>query len=171
MGGVRSAEHEKWLRDALERHEGPLMRYACRLVGDVEQARDVVQETFLRLCRENPADLDGHLAPWLYRVCRSRVLDLKRKEGRMRELAEEIATPFISQEPLPDYRAEARDDHAAVTRWLSTLPVNQQEVVRLKFQGGLSYKEISEVTNLTVTNVGFLLHTAIKALRGRMAEA
>ncbi len=171
MGGERSAEHDQWLRDALSRHEGPLVRYAFRLVGDLEQARDVVQETFLRLCREQPAELDGHLAPWLYKVCRSRVLDLKRKEGRMRELAEDLAPPCLSQEPPPDYQAEARDDHDAVARWLTTLPTNQQEVVRLKFQGGLSYKEIGETTNLTITNVGFLLHTAIKTLRGKMVEA
>jgi len=168
MGGSGSAEHEQWLRDALERHEGPLLRYATRMVGDLERARDVVQETFLRLCRENPAELNGRLTPWLYRVCRTRALDLQRKEGRMRELLDEAATPVVSHEPAPDYAAETHDDHQSVTRWLSTLPVNQQEVVRLKFQGGLSYKEISEVTNLTVTNVGFLLHTAIKSLRMRM---
>ncbi len=168
MGGSGSTEHDRWLRDALERHEGPLLRYAGRMVGDLEKARDVVQETFLRLCRENPAELNGRLAPWLYRVCRTRALDLQRKEGRMRELAEDIAIPCVSHEPAPDYAAETDDDHQTVTRWLSTLPVNQQEVVRLKFQGGLSYKEISEVTNLTVTNVGFLLHTAIKSLRTRM---
>lgn len=168
MGGENSAEHDRWLRDALMRHEGPLMRYASRLVGDVEQARDVVQETFLRLCREDAAKLDGRLAAWLYRVCRTRALDLKRKEGRMRVVATELDPPGISQEPPPDHAAEARDDHAKVTRWLALLPDNQQEVVRLKFQGGLSYREISEVTNLTVTNVGFLLHTALKTLRAKM---
>lgn len=168
MGGSGSTEHDRWLRDALERHEGPLLRYAGRMVGDLEKARDVVQETFLRLCRENPAELNGRLTPWLYRVCRTRALDLQRKEGRMRELAEDIAIPCVSHEPAPDYAAETTDDHQSVARWLATLPVNQQEVVRLKFQGGLSYKEISEVTNLTVTNVGFLLHTAIKSLRMRM---
>lgn len=168
MGGGRSAEHDRWLRDALARHEGPLMRYAYRMVGNLEQARDVVQETFLRLCRECPAELDGHLAPWLYRVCRTRALDLRRKEGRMRELTMDLDPPGLSHEPAPDYQAETRDDHDAVTRWLATLPVNQQDVVRLKFQGGLSYREISEITNLSVTNVGFLLHTAIKALRGKV---
>ncbi len=39
-----------WIRQALERHERPLVHYAARLIGDVERARDVVQETFLRLC-------------------------------------------------------------------------------------------------------------------------
>jgi DNA-directed RNA polymerase specialized sigma24 family protein len=40
--------------------------------------------------------------------------------------------------------------------------------VRLKFQHGMFYKQISEVTNLTVTNIGFLLHTALNALRQRL---
>ncbi len=40
---------------------------------------------------------------------------------------------------------------------------------RLKFQGGLSYKQISEVTSLTVTNVGFLIHTGLKTLRQRLS--
>ena len=48
---------------------------------------------------------------------------------------------------------------------LARLPENQQEVIRLKFQQGLSYKEISSVTGLSVTNVGFLIHTGLKRLR------
>ncbi|MEN8713450.1 MAG: sigma factor-like helix-turn-helix DNA-binding protein [Verrucomicrobiales bacterium] len=40
--------------------------------------------------------------------------------------------------------------------------------MRLKFQGDLSYKEISEVTGLSVSNVGFLIHTGIKRLRSLM---
>jgi RNA polymerase sigma-70 factor (ECF subfamily) len=51
---------------------------------------------------------------------------------------------------------------------LATLSENQQEVVRLKFQSGLSYREISEITDLSVTNVGFLLHTALKKIRERL---
>jgi RNA polymerase sigma factor (sigma-70 family) len=48
------------------------------------------------------------------------------------------------------------------------LPDRQQEVLRLKFNAGLSYKEIAEVTGLTSTNVGFILHTAIAKLRKRL---
>ena len=50
-------------------------------------------------------------------------------------------------------------------RFLKRLPPNQQEVIRLKFHGDLSYKEISAVTGLTTTNVGFLIHTALHRLR------
>ena len=53
---------------------------------------------------------------------------------------------------------------------VETLPKNQREVVYLKFQCDLSYKEISSVTNLSVTNVGFLIHTAVRAIRKQMME-
>ncbi len=50
------------------------------------------------------------------------------------------------------------------------LPANQQECIRLKFQHGLSYKQISQVTDLSVTNVGFLIHTGLKTLRKQLSE-
>lgn len=48
---------------------------------------------------------------------------------------------------------------------VSQLKTRQQEVLRLKFHGGLSYQEIAEVTGLTRSHVGVILHTAISALR------
>src|SRR5262249_10130748 len=68
----------------------------------------------------------------------------------------------------PSDAAEQRDTASAVLRMLETLPENQQEVVRLKFQDGLSYKEIAAITGLSVSNVGFLIHTAIRTLRTRL---
>ena len=53
---------------------------------------------------------------------------------------------------------------------LEQLPDNQREVIRLKFQQELSYKEISEATGLAVGNVGFLLHTGLKRLRSLLPE-
>jgi RNA polymerase sigma-70 factor (ECF subfamily) len=54
---------------------------------------------------------------------------------------------------------------ARVINLLQTLPDNQRTVIRLKFQNGLSYKEISEQTGLSISNVGYLIHTALKSLR------
>ena len=51
---------------------------------------------------------------------------------------------------------------------VETLPKNQREVIYLKFQCDLSYKEISDITKLSVTNVGFLIHTAIRNIRQQM---
>ena len=154
-----------WAHAAVDQYEGPLVRYAARLTGSIESARDVVQETFLRLCRAERAKVEPHLAQWLFTVCRNRALELGRKETRMKVLVE---TPVC--EPASDHSAgiETQETTSEILRLLETLPDNQQEVVRLKFQNGLSYREISEVTELSVTNVGYLLHTAIQTLRRKM---
>ena len=65
----------------------------------------------------------------------------------------------------PSEVAQREESHSEVMRYLDRLPPNQKEVIRLKFQGEMSYKEISEVTSLSVSNVGFLMHTGLKRLR------
>lgn len=160
------------IQTALDRYEGPLLRYAHRLIGDADRAHDIVQEAFLRLCREDPAAMNGRLAPWLYTVCRNQAIDIRRKEQRMTTLADSTADATVSGEPPPPAVAEQHDESDRVARMLASLTANQQEVVRLKFEDGLSYREISEVTGLTVSNVGFLIHRAIAILRGKLsAEA
>jgi len=159
----------EWIRDVLAEHEPALLRYALRLTGDAELARDVVQETFLRLCRAEAGAVDGHVGPWLFRVCRQRALDQVRKEQRMPASASICINGFATHEPGPVERAERQENGQDVLRLLAALPANQQEVVRLKFQAGLSYRQISDVTGLSVSNVGFLLHTALARLRERVA--
>ena len=159
----------EWVQAALKRFEGPLIRYAARITGSVEEARDVVQDTFLRLCSADRSSVDGHLAAWLYTVCRNRALDIARKERRMVPLNEAVAANREAPGQHAARLAEQRDTHSAVLTIIDTLPEQQQEVVRLKFQDSLSYKEISEATGLTVSNVGFLLHTAIKTIRRQVA--
>jgi len=160
--------HGQWVRDALSQYEGRLVRYATRITGDAERARDVVQEAFLSLCRQDRQSLDGRLAPWLYRVCRNRALDVRRKEQRMTSLTAEQQVEPASREPDQADRAEQDDTFRHVTQLIGALPASQQEVVRLKFQEGLSYREIGEITQLSTSNVGYLLHTALCKLREQL---
>jgi len=167
-GHVVAAADAGWIASVLRQYEGPLTLYAGRITRDVERARDVVQEAFLRLLREDRAAVEPHLAEWLYTVCRNKALDVRRKESRMTGL-NEVASAFEpSRDPGPDERIEQDETAAVALRHLARLPENQQEVIRLKFQHGLSYKEISSITRLSVSNVGFLIHTGMKALRRRM---
>jgi RNA polymerase sigma factor (sigma-70 family) len=164
MEDPQVAGASEWLRSVVASHEGPLIRYAARITGDMERARDVVQDTFLRLCEQDRHELDGRLAEWLYTVCRRRALDVQRKEHRMRATLPEELDRCAGPAPPHDI-AERDEAHAAVLAVIGRLPENQQEVVRLKFQSGLSYREIAGVTGLSVTNVGYLLHVALKAVR------
>ncbi len=173
MGTNGHASQSEWVSSTLQRFEQPLVRYAQRITGDLETAREVVQDTFLRLCRQQQTAIDGHLSQWLFTVCRNRALDVQQKERRMSttlNLDQQTGSATSLVTAAPDQAAETRDSAARVLEYLDQLPANQQEVIRLKFQNELSYREIAEVTGLTVSNVGFLLHVGIKQLRKLMKE-
>jgi len=150
----------RWIVEALELYERPLLRYARWIVRDVECAREIVQETFLRLCRENPARISEHLAQWLFTVCRNLAFDARKKEGRM--------TPLGDAEIGVEPGLEDKQTVSQILQIVQTLPKNQREVLYLKFQCDLSYKEIAEITKLSVSNVGFLIHTAVRAVRRQL---
>ncbi len=158
-----------WLRAAVDRHEKPLVQYARRLLGDLERAQDVVQDTFLSLCRTPRSDVEDHLAAWLYRVCRNRSLDILRKEKRMSPLAPPSETGQESPATSPPDVAENREESARVLRALQSLPRRQQEVLRLKLKHELSYKEIARVAGISISNVGYQIHVGLKTLREQLA--
>ncbi|MCH7990472.1 MAG: sigma-70 family RNA polymerase sigma factor [Planctomycetes bacterium] len=170
MSNNGSAANGHWVRTALSRYEGQLTRYAQRITGDLDIARDVVQETFLRLCREQPAELDGRLAEWLFTVCRNKAIDVRRRESRMTRLADTVISETPDQQPEPAAMAEQNESAGRAQQLVGNLPENQREVIRLKFQDGLSYREIAAVTGLSVSNVGFLIHRGVKTLREQMTS-
>lgn len=170
MADATDLDRETWAREAVARFEGPLLLYARRLLDNEESARDVVQETFLRLWGQPRAKVDGHLAEWLFTVCRNRALDVLRKEHRMSRLSDDQAGRQPSPTPGPFDLAEQRDLGARALELLETLPPNQREVIRLKFQNGFSYREISRISGHSVSNVGYLIHVGIKTLRGQLFD-
>ncbi len=163
----RSELVERALRD----HESGLVAYACSLLNDLERARDVVQDTFIRLWDQEPSKVNVHLKAWLYTVCRNRSLDVLRRRRRMIEMDDEVMARLQEEGPDPAESLASREAENEVLRFMERLPANQREVIRLKFQADLSYKEIADITGLSVTNVGFLIHTGLKRLRGLLAHA
>src|SRR5262245_47375211 len=104
-----------WVIGALERYEQPLLRFATSLVGR-EPAADVVQDTFVALCRSNRAEVEGHLAAWLFTVCKNRAFDIRRDRGRLADLAEDEG--MQSPDSGPMIRAARRE---SVNRVLDAL--------------------------------------------------
>jgi RNA polymerase sigma factor (sigma-70 family) len=164
----KASQNGEWFAGIVGRYEGLLVRYAAGITGNLDQARDVVQDTFLRLHGQN-GDRPTNVQAWLYTVCRRRALDIVRKETRMKTLDDHQTAVCESPTPPPSQPMEQRETESHLLRAMADLPTNQQEVVRLKFQDGLSYHDIAEVTGLSQSNVGYLLHTAVKRLRERLA--
>jgi|TARA_B110000037_G_scaffold29139_1_gene34830 RNA polymerase sigma-70 factor (ECF subfamily) len=167
-----SCDNQKdWITSADERHRRDLIRYAYSLCQDSAGAEDAVQETFLRLNKERPERINHCLRPWLFRVCRSRVIDAQRKQKRVVLMDHETLSPrrdMNAQDPRRE--AEIEDTTAHVWEAFAELTPLQAEVLRLKFQSQMSYKEIAEVTGKTVNAVGVHLHAAMINLRARLSH-
>jgi RNA polymerase sigma-70 factor (ECF subfamily) len=157
-----------WVMEVMARCERPLLRYVTSLVG-AELAPDIVQEGFLELCKQDPRELEGRVGPWLFVVCRNRALDARRRSTRMQGATR--AESLVDEAAGPEAMLERKEDMARLARVLEGLDERQREVVRLRFAGGLSYKEIAEITELTVTNVGFILHKALAHVRAELARS
>jgi RNA polymerase sigma factor (sigma-70 family) len=152
-------------RRLVEAYAAPLTRYASGFLGgDADDARDIVQDAFIRLWQNPPADW-SHPRAWLYAVCRTRAIDLLRRRGRIVSDDGAIAESTVDEAPTPARTLLEKESASALFALVDTLPARQREIVRLKFQGDLSYAEIAEVTGLTATNVGFILHSALTKLR------
>lgn len=162
-------ENSGFLERTFAEQQGPLTRYATRLLGDADRARDVVQDTFVKFMGQATEAIDGHAVEWLFTVCRHRALDVLRKEGRLKRFEEGQIERVTAAEPRPGRALERAETQETLLHLIEKLPPNQQEVVRLKFQHGFSYKEISRITTLSVGNVGFLIHTAVARLRTEFA--
>jgi len=162
----------EWIAQQFALFELPLVGYAARhLRGDFEAARDVVQEAFVKLCQQPWPEIEPQSTAWLYRTCRNRAIDLNRREGRMSTTtpATDVSQLPDQHDPPPQQRAEMTEQLDRVRLQLDQLPDRQQELLRLRLHENLSYKQIAEVTGLTATNVGYLLHQAIATLRAKSA--
>ena len=164
MHDVARSDHD-FLLVALERYERPLIRYAMGIVGEINQARDITQDVFIKLSH-NIATVDRErLAPWLFTVCKNRALDHQRKQQRLIPMELEVLDLEASSSPAPSAALEEKELSGQLRLWMQALPDKQREAVRLKFEAGLSYKEISDVLKTSVGNVGTLIHLGVTALR------
>ena len=154
--------------------ESPLLSYALRLAGNAAIAEDIVQEAFMRL----QAQFDQVREPrrWLYRTAHNLALNHRRQAGKIVPFIPptDDGTPAASDtadpQPLPDEQIARWEGIGLVRLSLETLDDRSRELIRLKFNEDLSYKEISTRTGLNIGHVGYLLHHALKAVADELAR-
>ena len=168
MFGKKEKKKALWVQSALERYERPLLQYSISIVQSLDRARDVVQETFMRLHKQDQEAIEGHLSQWLFTVCRNCALKSLKKEERYIYVEAQEFENKRCESLTPLMELERKERVTRLTELVKELPHNQQEVVRLRFHHHHSYQEISDITGLSVGNVGFLLNAAMRNLRGKM---
>ena len=171
-----SAEPPGWetIDELFAALESPLLGYALRYTGGLSAAEDVVQEAFMKL----HAQFESIEKPrqWLYRTVHNLALNHRRAAGKTVSLdvsvsedaspATEAADPAL----LPDEQIIRLEGIGLVRISLGALDERSRELIRLKFNEDLSYKEIAARTGLTTGNVGFILHHALKTIATELAK-
>lgn len=167
MNDAVPMESGNWLADILVRYEKPLLKHAYSFCSDRELARDAVQETFFRLIRTREKGMPENLPAWLFTVCRNVVSDHLRRQKIVQFGVDFSEFETEGGEASPDDQMERRERDRRLAEFVAELPDRERELVRLKFQVGLSYREIEEVTGISQGNIGYFLHCAVKELKLR----
>lgn len=149
-----------------EAEESPLLRYALGLTRRREVAEEIVQEAFMRLHTlweqvENPR-------AWLYRSVRNLALNHLRDHAREEPPG---AQETASEDDLPDEVLGRMEAVGMVRMLLAELPVEDRDLIRLKYNDGLKYADIGRRTGLGVGNVGYRLHHLLKGLADALRQA
>lgn len=165
-------EGARFYEPLVRAYEGPALRVATGMLGDRGEARDAVQDAFLRAWKGLEGFDDGRpFAPWFFRILRNRCRDLVRKRDA-RSDREDRAVREAADGLRRDgrRRQERRETREAVWRALERLGDGHREVLVLKELEGFSYREIAEVLDLPQGTVASRLHHARSALREVLEE-
>jgi RNA polymerase sigma-70 factor, ECF subfamily len=157
-------------RELFQRYTPLLQRAMARDLRSLEEANDLVQQTFLHLHRSRLDFEPGRkLKPWIFTIA----LNLKREFFRRSKRRFETSLEDDRLvEPSEGPRGQERSDAARETaRALRQLPDEQREVIELHWFGGLSFPEVAEAVGSTTAAVKVRAHRGYVALRARLGDA
>lgn len=175
---ARKAEPRKQLDDAglleeaFARHQSELLGTLYYLVGNFEDAKDALQESFLK-CWRHRAEVAGvqNLKAWIFRIALNTGRDLRQTAWRRkRQSLPEDAGMLASQQTSPAEAVERRERLELVRRALHSLRGEEQEVFLLRQNGGLTYEEIAAAVRIPLGTVKTRMRMALTKLRQSLAE-
>ena len=163
---MSESNKNSWFKQTVRENESPLLNYAYKIISRLAPSEELVQESFLRLWKqEYPGNFEHYPKAWLYKVCRNLAIDYLRKEKRLdlegETIEELISTPCVS---------EALLEASRIMMEIDKLDPKEKELIVLKFNDDLSYKEIAELTGLSVSLVGVRIHQGLKKIKDVVHE-
>jgi len=164
-------------RALVEHYQGYALRLAVRLLGSEDDAKDAVQDAFVRVWRHLPRfDPRARFTTWLYRIvtnlCYDRLKADRRRSRAVEAGSRESDPPAAGRAgQAPDRGLEAEEAAQRILMLSEGLPPAQRLVFVLRDLQDLSVKETAEVAGITEGAVKSNLYHARKALRGQLRRA
>ncbi len=167
-------------RTLVERYQDRIFNTVFRLAGNEEDARDIAQETFLRVF-ENLARFRGDSAfyTWIFRIAVNQALTHRRQTARLRTVQagdDPLEAPLSGtqaarlQTAAPEEEMQRRETEAQIADALAYLDADHRAAVVLRDIEGLDYREIAAVLDVPPGTVKSRIHRARLLLRQRLKD-
>lgn len=147
-----------------------LYRFAFRLLGNEEDAKDIIQDALLKVWhqQERMAELQN-LEAWCMRITRNLALDkIKSRKYRTSEDLERADHVPVAYNQDPHAAAEKQDVMRKVHAIIHALPEKYRTIIQLRDMDGYSYQEIADILEVEMSEVKINLHRARKAVREKL---
>lgn len=163
-------------RDGFERlvgaHKDRVYSYAAWMLHDLEEARDVTQETLVRLWQNRAKVREASAKSWLLTTAHHLCIDrIRRRKSRPEVGVDAPGVPTVDTRPRPDRLAGSAETARAIDRALDALTPQDRAVVLMREIQGMSYEEIARALDLPLGTLKAKLHRARDRLRRRLVVA
>jgi len=148
-----------------------LFRFTSRLLGNEEDAKDVVQEVFVKVWNGGKLDNVQNWEAWCMRIAKNLSLDrLRVNKRRTIESFDGNSNVLQTHELSPHQKTELKENMEQISNWMLALPDKQRQVIHLRDVEGYSYQEICEIMDVDMNQVKVNLFRARTTLREKLIK-
>lgn len=160
---------ESALNQLIKRHRQKVFTSILIMVKDKDIAEDIFQDTFIkvvRTLRSGNYNEEGKFLPWVVRIAHNLVIDHFRREKRVTMMRDTDEFSILSTLPVYDDNVEEKiikdQIHSDVRKLIDELPFEQKEVLIMRHYANMSFKDIADVTNVSInTSLGRMRYALI----------
>jgi RNA polymerase sigma-70 factor (ECF subfamily) len=163
--------------EIIERYQGKLFAYLFRLIGNREEAEDLLQDVFIKAYRNiNSYDTARKFSSWIYRIAHNEAVNFIKRRYLKRFISwEDVSSTkdkleVRSMDDGPDEIWIKKESVKGVGEAINKLPLKYRQVLLLRYFSDKSYEEISEILGKPLNTVGTLINRAKKKLAEEVLE-
>lgn len=155
--------------EIFERYSKILLRHAYKMLGNRDEANDVVQEVFLSIWNNRyKLELTGSLSSYLYKATKNRILNHIAHEKVVSRYADSISNFLENDYVFADSQLREQELEAIIAKEIASLPEKMREVFLLRKVEELSYNEIALQLNITDKTAKQQVYNSLKILREKL---
>jgi RNA polymerase sigma factor (sigma-70 family) len=148
-----------------------LFRFALRMLGDEDDAKDIVQEVFIRVWNgRDQMDQIQNMEAWCMRITKNLSLDKLRAVQRKGTQSLENSFNVQHTDKTPDVKTEMGESMQHVSQFIAALPEKQRQIIHLRDVEGYTYNEICDILEIDMNQVKVNLFRARNAVREKLMK-